>query len=337
MGKRGNKIRQTTRRGEQAKIQAREYLDAKQRAEEQMRLEDAYGNASLWDDIDDPAFTPLPVKEKEVEAAEKSKYRVTLLKDHKLEYPNLGLQVFMSCPNPFDIPSFIEMFTRSNCMKANSVEEADICIFGGGPDVDPGFYGEVSVHPKTRPDPNLDANEMELYYHCYGEGIPMVGICRGAQFLWAMNEGKLFQDVDNHGRMHPIVDRRTGQVIERASSVHHQMCYPNLPEAEILATANVSRNRWLPSNVKDIQGGIIEDIEAYFIPETACLGFQGHPEYKGFNFYTQWCLQQLEDLILDNPDIELRQDSKDPAAGLLRIKKELIDERTAYNASRSKK
>jgi hypothetical protein len=49
--------------------------------------------------------------------------------------------------------------------------------------------------------------------------------------------------------------------------------------------------------------GRAKDIEAFFYPDTCCLGFQGHPEYAGYYAYTQWCLAMIEKYVISNPDV----------------------------------
>ncbi len=372
MGNAGNKRRKESRRFREAaaslmkdyreaqqdfdhgEISREEYLAAKKRAEEQMAWDQRLEQASKDDEaryqkflqdnqpddgLDDPLWEDIspsprePKKEKEVVDAEAAKFKTTMMKDNVLDYPALNLQVFLACHDHEEI-SFAEMLVRTGCMKARSLEEADLIIFGGGADVDPSYYGETSVHRTTHSNEARDAADVALYYEAYCMGIPMVGICRGAQFLHVMNGGKLYQDVDNHGRAHPIVDVSTGEIIQKSSSVHHQMCMDPGPRVggnvearfrangmEIVAIGNVSRNRVLPDCTRDTAGKI-DDIEAFFYRDTACLGFQGHPEYKGFNYYTLWCLKQIENYIVNNPDLAFMTEGE--SKGFYRIKPDVL-------------
>ena len=55
-----------------------------------------------------------------------------------------------------------------------------VCL-SGGPDIDPHGYGE-GAHPQLGPtEPDLDAFELAIAQLADARGMPMVGICRGAQ------------------------------------------------------------------------------------------------------------------------------------------------------------
>src|SRR6185369_11574044 len=132
---------------------------------------------------------------------------------------------------------FTEMFVRAGCQKAPSLDEADLCVFVGGPDVDPQLYGAAQWHT-TSISPPQDNRDMEVYAYCQAYGIPMVGVCRGAQFIHVMNGGRLFQDIDHHVGDH-VIHIGGCNFIQKTPSVHHQACMPN-PEKkmQVLATAS---------------------------------------------------------------------------------------------------
>jgi GMP synthase-like glutamine amidotransferase len=174
--------------------------------------------------------------------------KVTLVKDTTLTYPVLCLKVFVQ-PDPAvgakqDEARYAKMFARAQCRRAESVLEADLVVFSGGSDVDPQLYGE-KPHKSTFFDAKRDDIDMRLYLMCLENGIPMLGICRGAQFLHVMNGGKLFQDVDGHNGSHSMHDIMNNKHIEKVSSCHHQMVMPNVSNGmEIIATASKSKERW---------------------------------------------------------------------------------------------
>lgn len=247
--------------------------------------------------------------------------KITILKDTTLEYPVLCLSIFVQ-PDPAvrdDEARFARMFARSGCRRAPSVLEADLVVFGGGSDVDPVLYGETP-HPSVYSNPDRDAVDMDLYLMCLEHGIPMLGICRGAQFLHVMNGGKLFQDVDEHYGDHSMWDINRKQRIDKISSVHHQMVRENVKGGmEIIGTSAKSHDRWIDANNKQV--GTHADIEAFFYRETCCVGIQGHPEYEGYHYFTKWSLELIEELVFSNPDLYWT-DSKN-----LRMKPELMEER----------
>lgn len=281
------------------------------------------GGMVLASDLKTRLKAKIDARKIETAIKEEGKHRVSIMKDHLLQYPSLGLEVFIA-GDTIEEATFAEMFARSHCKQAKSIIEADLVVFTGGADVEPAYYGE-KTHPKTHFLTNRDDYDIGIYVMCLENGIPMLGICRGAQFLAVMGGGKLYQDVDNHYGDHPIWDIKKKDRIDRASSVHHQMVR-RFPEMDVVAVGTrnqqsgngVSQNRWL--NDKDHDIGSSSDVEAFVIRDTCCIGIQGHPEYSGYNYFTKWSLELVEDTILNNPDLALVQ-------GNWRIKPELLAER----------
>ncbi len=244
------------------------------------------------------------------------KHRVSVIEDDGEKYPALYLEVWVEGP-PEDTAGFAEMFAKCRCTKAVSPEEADIVVFTGGPDVNPIYYG-ARRHEMTLFDSERDSSDLKLYGTCLALGIPMFGVCRGAQFLHVMNGGSLYQHVDRHNVPHSMYDPLAKRMIKSVSSVHHQMCIKQ-EGMVVLGDSFAASNRWT-DGVEPAVVGTKMDVEAYFYPETLCYGVQGHPEYKGFTEYTLWCLERMEDLLTRNPDTEVRKNN-------VRLKQTLIDER----------
>jgi hypothetical protein len=236
----------------------------------------------------------------------KPKRTTTILRDHDLEYPDLFLAVYVA-PDwdvPEDEARFARLFVRSGCYRADSIEEADLVVFGGGSDVEPLLYGESNEHrhPTVFYNPKRDAADMEIYLKARAQGTPMMGVCRGAQFLHVMNGGKLFQHVDGHNGAHKAFAMRDKMLIESVSSVHHQACVfdPSLGMELLLTTGSVSTNRWLNADEKDLKPKM--DIEGFFYRDSGCFGVQGHPEYANYNKFSVWCLEQIGSLFVNSQD-----------------------------------
>lgn len=146
------------------------------------------------------------------------------------------------------------------------LDVADFVVFTGGTDINPELYNEPR-HPATSPsDHKRDKREVEIFQLALNYGIPMVGICRGAQFLCAMNGGKLHQDVRGHTRTHLMFTKKRRPFL--VSSTHHQMMRPNYHRATLLGWGDQ---------------GALEDLtpepEVVWWKDSACLGIQYHPEY----------------------------------------------------------
>jgi len=66
-------------------------------------------------------------------------------------------------------------------------------LLSGGPDLDPAAYGR-DAHPELGPtEPGLDAFEVQLAREADARGLPILGICRGAQAINIARGGTLHQ------------------------------------------------------------------------------------------------------------------------------------------------
>lgn len=244
---------------------------------------------------------------------------VTIMRDTTLSFPELFMEVYVEGDST-EQRRFAKMFIKSRCTKADKPEDADLVVFTGGDDVNPSLYGETP-HRSTRWSDFRDRKDIELYKLCLEKGIPMFGVCRGAQFLHVMNGGKLYQDIDEHVGDHSIYDIKKKIVIPKVSSVHHQSVIPDTSLGiEVLADTVKTGERW--RNPTSMSEGTHHDVEAFFYRDTCCFGVQGHPEYEGYHSFLKWTLDKLEELIGKNPDLELEGRNR-------RLKKSFREERDA--------
>src|SRR5208283_3834355 len=165
----------------------------------------------------------------------------------------------------------------------------NLVIFSGGSDVWPGMYGEKPL-PTTYYNSYRDHLCKQLFDNEVAANRPMIGICRGAQFLNVASGGLMWQDVDGHAihGTHEATDDddSTSQV----TSTHHQMMRPS-KDGQVITTAALS-HKWqndketqvLPLHIKN--NGI--DVEVVWYPKTKCLCYQPHPEYS-----SQECLEHF--------------------------------------------
>lgn len=156
----------------------------------------------------------------------------------------------------------------------------DLVCFTGGEDVTPSLYGH-GKHFQTYNNPARDSEEKQLFSQFLEADIPMVGICRGGQFLNVMNGGKMFQHVLGHTRNHPITDLITGESVW-ATSTHHQMMWPGTGH-KLIAVAEEHGSRQYVDKDGSVQyyDGIEKDFEVVLYPNTRSLCFQPHPEFMG--------------------------------------------------------
>lgn len=99
-------------------------------------------------------------------------------------------------------------------------EHDSMLVVWGGADIHPAYY-KHPMHHTTYPGGLRDKLEWSLMNAAMEKGIPIIGICRGAQMLCALNGGFLLQDVRNHGMRHEVSthDNKAFMV----NSLHHQM------------------------------------------------------------------------------------------------------------------
>lgn len=151
--------------------------------------------------------------------------------------------------------------------------DLDLLVFWGGSDVNPALYKEKNVKAYAI-DPQRDKFEQFIYNKAVGT-VPMLGICRGAQFLCVQGGGRLWQHVDGHQKDHRV-KLPNGEVF-LTTSTHHQMMRPT-PEMEVLGVSEyiMSRKKWSGAGEEEPDE---PEAEIVFDPNASALMIQGHPEY----------------------------------------------------------
>lgn len=178
-------------------------------------------------------------------------------------------------------PEYAHMFIGLGFSLIRDPSKADLICFTGGSDVSPSLYGAAS-HPYTHPWPERDVREQKVFEEALKNKIPMVGICRGAQFLNVMSGGAMYQHVEAHTRSHEITDLLSGEKVW-VSSTHHQMMKPS-PEAVLVASSTLNgRREWYEGTIEKFDRSE-QDIEVVFYERTQCLCFQPHPEFNGVDY-----------------------------------------------------
>lgn len=179
------------------------------------------------------------------------------------------------------------------------LENADLVLLTGGSDVTPLLYGSYP-HFLTHSSPDRDKEEQEIYRQAMLIGIPIVGICRGAQFLCVMNGGELVQHVTNHGTYHDMqtVDNKAMNV----SSSHHQMMDPAKTKHVLVGWSEQRSSCYerVSADGKDIFNlpPADVDIEVVYWPDTNTLGHQPHPEWMNITSpYQKFFFDTIEEYL----------------------------------------
>lgn len=180
---------------------------------------------------------------------------------------------------------YIKLMYRLGCDGAKGLDDADVVLFTGGEDVNPALYGEVCM-AKTHYSRDRDEKEKAIFEAALLKKLPMIGICRGGQFLNVMNGGKMWQHVTGHTIEHvarieiPPFNENDMRRTIKVTSTHHQMMIPT-EHAIVLATANEAYEKHSFDRYVAGRGGNDNpDTEVVFYDDTNCLCFQPHPEFK---------------------------------------------------------
>lgn len=156
----------------------------------------------------------------------------------------------------------------------------DYHIFWGGEDVHPMYYNRSRSKYAGQHNIIRDEEEISLAVKLIQDGIPLIGICRGAQLLNVVNGGTLCQHIENHGRDHWVYTTVDNPIegYEKlwVTSTHHQMMQPG-PTGIVLAKDIVST--FGVDYPEDKLVEIPEVNEVIYYPDTNCLCIQPHPEW----------------------------------------------------------
>lgn len=178
------------------------------------------------------------------------------------------------------------------CAIRTNLKQADIIIFTGGTDVNPTLYGEKRISQTQTPDLDRDTFETKIYHAAYAKKKHLIGICRGAQLLNALNGGGMWQHIDGHKNcVHPMlyVNAKSEKFIVPVTSDHHQMMVPT-EHAKIWGRSSKTTFVQGPDFRRFRHTKHNDDIEVVFYPETKSLCFQPHPE---------WGLISCRELFMD--------------------------------------
>lgn len=185
-----------------------------------------------------------------------------------------------------------------NAIPVNSIEEADVVFFLGGSDVSPKLYGS-NRHPTTYIDEGRDKEEVAIYNEAIGKGKKLLGVCRGSQFLCAMQPGgMLVQHQPNPGSHDMITE--DGKVL-RVSSTHHQAQYPfNMRKGDYKILGWTKGMLKFHKDGDDKELAPEKECEVVYYPNTKALAIQPHPEMMSYNCETNVWMRDVLHKFLEN-------------------------------------
>jgi len=173
-------------------------------------------------------------------------------------------------------------------------------VIWGGADIAPKIYGEEGGKWTYANDLSFrDKTEVAACQAAIARGIPIIGVCRGAQLLCALAGGKLVQHVDGHNQGDHAISTNDGRTIT-TSSVHHQMMWPYDVKHDLLAWSKSPKSHIYAFNDKKVRTSIeYPEPEVVWFPEIKGLAIQGHPEFMNDQCeFVQYCMELVRKYIV---------------------------------------
>ncbi|HET9215445.1 MAG TPA: gamma-glutamyl-gamma-aminobutyrate hydrolase family protein [Terriglobia bacterium] len=181
------------------------------------------------------------------------------------------------------LPVMIPTFSPPEVVRDYLARLDGVLLPGSSSDIDPARYGETPHERLGKMIPDRDALDFALLEHSDRAGLPVLGICFGAQSLNVFRGGSLIQDIpslvdgavfhDDHGEPQQparhsvrigegsVLARLAGSEVVEVNSYHHQSVGLVGANLRVVATA--------PDGVIEA----VEDVSGRFV-----VGVQWHPE-----------------------------------------------------------
>lgn len=206
------------------------------------------------------------------------------------------------------LDSYLKLFRSFEPKLEKQLTQADLVIFTGGEDITPSMYQrKQNSRYVIYTNPQRDIYELSAFKTAVKKGIPIFGICRGAQLCSVASGNNLIQHINNHSGKHfvklnnPIlIDNSETDLILLPAS-HHQLMLPTRNDVEILGTAykvddpssKIATLACTESEDNIINNQEISEVEIAWFKNTNSLGIQPHPEWETNANYASEIVKQL--------------------------------------------
>lgn len=208
----------------------------------------------------------------------------TLISDNSLTLPT----TYIDAINDSDgVPVILAKSLDEEKIK-QQIDKIDALLLTGGNDIEPALFNEEPHQSLGEIEPGRDEYESKLIEHALTKGIPVLGICRGAQILNIQQGGTMYQDIysqiDTPVNQHTqkaarnylshtvnivedsLLHKITGHKTIKTNSFHHQ-ANKDVPSHFIISGVSPD--------------GVVEAVES--TEHDFVIGLQWHPEGTYFN------------------------------------------------------
>lgn len=175
-------------------------------------------------------------------------------------------------------------FTDNESVLHNVYNLCDGILLTGGHDVSPKLYGEDISLKCGAVCEIRDRMESFILGSALADDKPVLGICRGLQFLNVFLGGTLYQDLPSEFKSN--VSHKMSRPYDRAA--HSVQIFPDTPLFEMIGKSKIAVNSYHHQAVKRLSErlrkcALSEDglIEAAYMPEKRFVfAVQWHPEFS---------------------------------------------------------
>lgn len=201
--------------------------------------------------------------------------------------------------NAGGIPVMLPLTSDKNSID-QLAHQFDGFLFSGGHDINPELYHEEMLPECTELCLERDSMESLLFEEILNLDKPVLGICRGLQFINVALGGTLYQDLatqhpsETNHRMKPPYNR----------TIHKVTIFPDTPFAAIIPSQELGVNSCHHQAIKELAsslkaGAVSEDglIEAIYMPSKKfVIATQWHPEFAlDANMYSENIFEKFVD------------------------------------------
>lgn len=174
--------------------------------------------------------------------------------------------------------------------KPEELSTDGMLILWGGEDISPALYEQEVVHARAASKPSArDIMETNLFKQAVKLGIPVIGVCRGAQLACALSGGTLYQHIQGGHHGDHEIETYDGKTMH-TSSCHHQALNLEKVKHELLAW---DKDR-VTTAFTDTEVRKVIIPEVVLLNDTNTFAIQGHPEWMHRNDqFIKWCVNQL--------------------------------------------